>query len=36
MAPRTTVLPGALAGFRPAGATLRAGSLVVAFEDGDS
>jgi arsenite-transporting ATPase len=31
---RTIVLPGALAGFRPTGAALRDGSLVVAFEDG--
>jgi arsenite/tail-anchored protein-transporting ATPase len=31
---RTIVLPGALAGFRPTGASLREGSLVVAFEDG--
>jgi arsenite/tail-anchored protein-transporting ATPase len=30
---RTIVLPGALAGFRPTGAALRDGSLVVAFED---
>jgi arsenite/tail-anchored protein-transporting ATPase len=32
---RTIVLPGALAGFRTTGASLREGSLVVAFEDGD-
>ena len=32
---RTIALPGALAGFRPTGASLRDGSLVVAFEDGD-
>ena len=32
---RTIVLPGALAGFRPTGAALRDGSLVVSFEDGD-
>ena len=32
---RTIVLPGALAGFRPTGAALREGSLVVAFEAGD-
>ena len=32
---RTIVLPGALSGFRPTGASLREGSLVVAFEDGD-
>jgi arsenite-transporting ATPase len=31
---RTIVLPGALAGYRPTGAALRDGSLVVAFEDG--
>jgi arsenite-transporting ATPase len=31
---RTIVLPGALAGFKPTGAALRDGSLVVAFEDG--
>jgi arsenite-transporting ATPase len=31
---RTIVLPGAMAGFRPTGAALREGSLVVAFEDG--
>jgi arsenite/tail-anchored protein-transporting ATPase len=31
---RTIVLPGALAGFRPTGAALRDGSLVVAFEEG--
>jgi arsenite-transporting ATPase len=31
---RTIVLPGALAGYRPTGASLRDGSLVVAFEDG--
>ena len=31
---RTIVLPGALAGFRPTGAALKDGSLVVAFEDG--
>ena len=31
---RTIVLPGALAGFKPTGAALKDGSLVVAFEDG--
>jgi arsenite-transporting ATPase len=31
---RTILLPGALAGYRPIGAALREGSLVVAFEDG--
>jgi arsenite-transporting ATPase len=31
---RTIVLPGALAGYEPTGASLREGSLVVAFEDG--
>jgi arsenite-transporting ATPase len=31
---RTIVLPGALAGFKPTGAALRDGSLVVAFEEG--
>jgi arsenite-transporting ATPase len=31
---RTILLPGALAGYRPTGAALREGSLVVAFEDG--
>jgi arsenite-transporting ATPase len=31
---RTIVLPGALAGYRPTGAALRDGSLVVGFEDG--
>src|SRR4051794_2978086 len=31
---RTIVLPGALAGFKPTGAALNDGSLVVAFEDG--
>jgi arsenite-transporting ATPase len=30
---RTIVLPGALAGYRPTGASLRDGSLVVAFEE---
>jgi arsenite-transporting ATPase len=30
---RTIVLPGALAGFKPTGASLNDGSLVVAFED---
>jgi arsenite-transporting ATPase len=29
---RTIVLPGALASFKPTGAALRDGSLVVAFE----
>jgi arsenite-transporting ATPase len=32
---RTIVLPGALAGFKPTGAALREGSLVVAFEAAD-
>jgi arsenite-transporting ATPase len=31
---RTILLPGALAAFRPTGASLRDGSLVVAFEEG--
>ena len=31
---RTIVLPGALAGFRPASATLEDGALVVGFTDG--
>src|SRR4051794_39732109 len=31
---RTIVLPGALAGYEPTGASLREGSLVVAFQDG--
>jgi arsenite-transporting ATPase len=31
---RTIVLPGALAGFKPTGAALKDGSLIVAFEDG--
>jgi len=31
---RTIVLPGALAGYEPTGASLREGELVVAFEDG--
>jgi arsenite/tail-anchored protein-transporting ATPase len=31
---RTIVLPGALAGFKPTGAALKDGSLVVAFEEG--
>src|SRR5215217_1390383 len=31
---RTIVLPGAMAGFKPTGAALKDGSLVVAFEEG--